>query len=172
MSLRLLSIVAASFVIAVVTVASPGCEKVKKMLPASTIDSPEPESPEWVVQQVLAAAMDPDENAAWARYRQLLHPKETITTKRLMSWRQNNLNTLRRKWDLFVVNGDGDACRKAKCDRKAAKPVYKKQYDEEYNRGEGLKVFVVNGGNPDNPTPCNLLRTKEGKWRIHNGCLN
>ncbi len=151
-----------------------GCQKIQKMLPATTVDTPDKESPEWVVQQVLKAAMDPNEPRAWAAYRQFLHPKGASTPRALAGWRSNNFPTLRRKWDLFVVNDDGDHCRGAatKCDPTKTKPHYKKDYDAEYNDGRGLKIFVVNKGNPDYPTPCNLLKTNDGKWRVHMGCLN
>jgi|GEM_PF-1529634 len=153
-------------------VAPSGCQKLKKMMPATTVDTPEKESPEWVVQQVLAAAMDPDEPRAWKKYRQFLHPRGGSTPRALSSWRQNNFSTLRRKWDLFVINEDGEHCRKAKCNRTKTKPHYKKDYDADYNDGKGIKIYVVNMGNPDMPTPCNLLKTDDGKWRVHMGCLN
>jgi hypothetical protein len=145
---------------------APGCTKIKKMLPAKTIDNPTAGSPEWVVREAMAAAMDPDEGAGWKRFKPLLHTSQ-LGRGSLSSWRTLNFSAFRRKWDLYVVNAEGVACRTAKCDRAKTAPVYELKYTEDEDDNT-TKLFVVNMGNPDYPTPCKLKKDADqgGEWKI------
>lgn len=146
--------------------AAPGCNKIKKMLPAKTIDSAAAGSPEWVVREAMAAAMEADEEAGWKRFKPLLHTSQ-LGRGSLSSWRTLNFAAFRRKWDLYIVNAEGVACRTAKCDKAKTPPTYELSYTEDEDDNT-TKLFVVNAGNPDYPTPCKLKKDAEqgGEWKI------
>lgn len=115
--------------------------------------------------------MDPNEDRGWAKYKSFLLPEVAPSLRSLVSWRSNYYTTLRRRWDLFVINEHGDHCRGAtpKCDPIKTKPHYKKKrYDEEYGYGgrKGIRVFIVDAGNPERPVRCQLEKDDEDRWRV------
>lgn len=144
-----------------------GCQKIKKMLPASTIDNPGNDEPEFVIRQYLQAAMMEDEKAAWKKVKPLIHSKMTGVP----SFRSLNWAALRRKWDLYVHKG-GDPCRKVRTCKSSDPAIFKRDYDESPS-DDMRKVFVVNFGNPDNPTPCILKKDPNAgsAWRLWNCSL-
>lgn len=130
-----------------------GCKEIRRALHwTSTIESPTPESPEWVVQQAIIAGMMESEKEGWAAFRSLLHSGQLASPASESSWRSMNFQSMRRKIRLYLADD--------------TKPIYELSYVEEIREDE-LKVFVVNEGS-ELPTPCTVKRDPgaEGKWRI------
>lgn len=128
-----------------------GCKEVDKLI-TETIDDPDPESPEWVVQQAIMAAMEKDEPTGWKRFRGLLHSGQTKSLKSEKSWRQMNFAAFRRKVPLYLKD--------------KTKPVYELEYTEDFDDG-AKKLFITNNRS-DVPTPCQLEPDPAAgnKWRI------
>ncbi len=147
--------------------AAPGCKKIRRMLPATTVDAPEAGSPEAVVREALDAAMEPDEATGWSKFKGLLH-SEQLGPASLHSWRSLNFQSLRRKWPLYVYDDKGEPCSTTKHCNANTPPVFKESYTESAREGEE-KIFVENQGNPDNPTPCKLKRDPKAnnEWKIY-----
>lgn len=64
------------------------------MMPAPINENPEEGSPERVVQQVLASAMEPDEKRGWAKYESLIHPNSKRTAG---AWETGERNITRAR---------------------------------------------------------------------------
>ncbi|PIE20159.1 MAG: hypothetical protein CSA66_01225 [Proteobacteria bacterium] len=141
---------------AVAAFALGGCAKCQEMIGTRTIDNPEEESPEWVLQQVLIAAMDPDTDSGYKKLYPYLHSQLTESRAAESSFRMMNFEAIHRKVKLFLVDD--------------SKPVYEIDYREELDNGE-LKIFVVNEGSL--PTPCSLSRDPKANnnWRVLHRCL-
>ena len=122
-----------------------------------TVDSPDEESPEWVVQQAIIAAMDTDANKGFARFKSMLHSMQKNAGS-LQVYKSMKFPTMRRKVKLYLEDD--------------TQPIYKIEKTEEPNDDE-LKIFLKNEGNPEHPTPCILKKDPKqgGKWRIQNCSL-
>ncbi len=106
-------------------------------------------APEEIIARAMAAALDKDEAVGWRRFAELLHPSQT-SAQSLASWRRYNFAAFRRKVHLYLPE-----------DRSIRFEV---DYTED--RGEGrVKLFIENRKS-DMPTPCQLRKDAEGRWRI------
>ncbi len=120
--------------------------------PGTVVRDPVPDSPEWLIQQVLVAAMDPDEAKGWALFESLLHEDQkapnALTTRRSL-----NFAASRRKVKLFLFEDP-------------SKPIYKvsRVVEETPTR---VRIFVYNNSEGGMPTPCELRMDENlKKWRV------
>jgi hypothetical protein len=116
----------------------------------SIVRTPDPETPEGVIQRAIVAAMEPDEAKAWEQFLALLHTDEKLPNA-LYSRRSRNFAAMRRKLKLFLIE-DG------------TKPYY--QVDRVIEGPDAVRLFVHNKSSM--PTPCEVRRDKaqENKWRV------
>jgi hypothetical protein len=109
--------------------------------PGTIVRNPPEGSPEWLVQQVLVAAMDPDEAKGWERFVSLLSEDQKIE-KALISRRELNFAASRRKVKLFLFEDP-------------TKPIYK--VDRVQQEEENIWRIFVHNNSPDSmPTPCQV----------------
>lgn len=148
----------AAVLVALVAVAgAAGCQKIRsKIGMGTTISSPDPGTPEKVIQDVLKAARMSDEADGWVAFSMLLHSQESSSPAAMNEWQTMRFPTMRRKVDFLLVD-------------KAAL-VYKLMDKRE--EGKELKVYV-NNSQSDMPTPCTLRRDPEqnNAWRVFNACF-
>lgn len=118
--------------------------------PGAIVRTPDPETPEGVIQRAIAAAMEPDEAKAWDQFQALLHTDEKLPNA-LYSRRTMNFPAMRRKVKLFLIEDE-------------KKPIY--QVDRVLEDGDTVRLFVHNKSSM--PTPCEVRRDKDqqNKWRI------
>jgi hypothetical protein len=116
----------------------------------SIVRTPDPETPEGVIQRAIATAMEPDEAKAWEQFLALLHTDEKLPNA-LYSRRSMNFAAMRRKVKLFLIEDE-------------TKPYY--QVDRVVEGPDSVRLFVHNKGSM--PTPCEVRRDKaqENKWRV------
>lgn len=147
--------------------ALPGCQWAKEKIGIKEeVSNPESGSPEQVIFDVIKGAImyrQGKEEEGWALYSKYLHPDEK-NPQRLKSWKQNNFLATVRKVHLFTKAQD------TKESVKDSDPTFEIARREESGEGKKLKVFVVNEGNDESPTPCKLVLTGDG-WRIRDTCL-
>ncbi len=137
---------------------SGSCRKIKSKLGITeTVVEPADGSPEKVLQDAMKAALTDKEDAGWRKFRKLLHTDER-SQRALAEWRQLRFASFRRKVKLYV--------------RDAEKVSYEIVRVDERPNGS-LKYFIENTGNPDNPTPCTLIKdmAADGAWRIRSCSL-
>ena len=133
--------------------ATSGCQQVRRMLGiTTTIDNPDAGTPEALVRDVLAAAIESDESKGWEAYRKLLHSEQLLSGSSEKAWRTMNYPALRRKARLYLED-DGV-------------PIYELAYTEEV-APSSVKIFVSNEKS-EIPTPCTLKPDANhgGAWRI------
>ena len=120
--------------------------------PGTIVRDPVPDSPEWLIQQVLVASMEPDEAKGWELFMSLLHEDQKIENA-LVSRRQLNFPASRRKVKLFLVEDPN-------------KPIY--QIDRVVEESPKLvRIYVHNNSEGGMPTPCEVrLDENLKKWRI------
>ena len=118
----------------------------------TVITAPVEGTPEWVIQRVIAASMNPDEAAGWAEFEALLHTSEKLPNA-LISRRELNYPASRRKVGLFIVGEDKTT------------PVYKIAYIETPAE-DTLKIFVDNP--KSSPTPCYIRKdpAQDNQWKV------
>ncbi len=105
--------------------------------PGDIVRETHPRTPEHVIQQVLVAALEPDEAKGWEHFKSLLHTDE-LHPNGLVTRRSMNFAASRRKVDLFLVE-------------KGPLPVF--QVSRLLDEGnETLRFFVHN--RESMPTPC------------------
>ena len=116
----------------------------------SIVRTPDPETPEGVIQRAIAAAMEPDEAKAWEQFMALLHTDERLPNA-LSLRRSMNFAAMRRKVKLFLIEDE-------------TKPFY--QVDRVLEGPDTVRLFVHN--KKSMPTPCEVRRdaAQENKWRI------
>lgn len=143
-----------------------GCGTFKEKLGITTeVTQPEEGTPEYVVFQVIKAAIKAkkDEKAGWQDFVKQLHPEERANLVQKKTWREFRFTALVRKVHLFTMAEDD-----AKSVSEAAFEIVRVQ---EVGNGNIVKVFVKNEGNPESPTPCKLEKTENG-WGVIDTCLN
>ena len=135
-------------------VATSGCKDIQRLLPAKTIEDPDKDSPEYVVQQIIKAAMNDDFEVAWKQFRPWLHSQQLQTHASELNWKQFNFNAMHRNVKRLYLEGP-------------TKPIFKVDYTEEIKDDQEIKVFVVNMAS-DMPTPVLLTRdpAANNEWRV------
>ncbi len=120
--------------------------------PGTVVKNPAVDSPEWLIEQVLVAAMEPDEAKGWAIFESLLHTDEKLPNA-LISRRQHNYPASRRKVKLFLYEDP-------------TKPIYK--VDRVVEEGpKSVRIYVHNNSENSIPTPCEVrMDDTLKKWRI------
>ncbi len=143
------------FLLLFITATAPACQLLKKILPAKTIDNPEPETREWLVLKGLEAAKQPDTNEGWKMLRPLLHTQVVEMVSSESSFRNNNFEALHRKVRLFLPE-DGTLS-------------YKLERESEDQEDLEWRLFIVTRGS-DMPSPFRIRRDKNfgNEWRIVN----
>jgi hypothetical protein len=138
-----------------VTATAPGCQLLKKILPAKTIDNPEPGTREWLVLKGLEAAKESDTDKGWKMLRPLLHTQVVEMTSSESNFRNLNFEALHRKVHLFLPE---DGTMSYKLDRES-----EDQEDLEW------RLFIVTRGS-DMPSPFRIRRDAKygNEWRIVN----
>ena len=120
--------------------------------PGMVVKNPAVDSPEWLIEQVLVAAMEPDEAKGWALFESLLHVDEKIPNA-LISRRQLNYPASRRKVKLFLYEDP-------------TKPIYKVSRVVEESP-KSVRIYVHNNSENSMPTPCEVrMDDTINKWRI------
>lgn len=141
-----------------IAVWSGSCSKIKGALGVKTsVSESSDDTPEGVIHAALVAGADADVERGWRAFRKLLHSEERNTIA-LRDWERLRYPRMRKKIDLFLTSRD---------------PItYEYSRIQERDNG-AMKVFVVNSGNPDNPTPCHVKRDpkQSDRWRITNCSL-
>lgn len=120
--------------------------------PGTVVRNPEPNSPEWLIQQVLVASMEPDFEKGWALFESLLADDQKIE-KALISRKQLNYPASRRKVKLFLYEDP-------------EKPYYK--IERIVQEGPNQYRFFLNNNSPDSmPTPCEVRYDEaKKKWGV------
>lgn len=120
--------------------------------PGTVVRDPVPDSPEWLIQQVLVASLEPDFEKGWALFESLLHEDQRIE-KALISRKQLNYPASRRKVQLFIFEA-------------GPKPIYR--VDRLVEEGPNQYRFFLHNKSPDSmPTPCEVrYDEKIKKWGI------
>lgn len=120
--------------------------------PGTVVKAPVPDSPEWLIQQVLVASLEPDFEKGWALFESLLHEDQKIE-KALISRKQLNYPASRRKVNLFIFE-------------EGPTPIYR--IDRIVEEGPNQYRIYVHNKSPDSmPTPCEVRYDENlKKWRI------
>ncbi|MFT7579338.1 MAG: hypothetical protein ACI9MR_001002 [Myxococcota bacterium] len=147
----LLTLLAVTSLAAVLTLNA--CTECQEFIGTTTVENPAEETPEWVIEQAIVAAMQEDTDDGWKIIRPLLHSKITGSAGAESSFRTLNFESFHRKWKLYTVGDD-------------SKPIFEIDKRDTDDRGN-LRIFVLNEGS-DMPTPCRLNKdpAQGGKWRI------
>ena len=106
------------------------------------IENPESGTPEYVIQQALKAAADPDDGNGWQRYMALLHSRERESESRLADWRNFTYREFRKKVNHYVL------------DKKTFK--YRMRRYDEGEEGDPSVTIYVESTKTDLPTPCRV----------------
>jgi hypothetical protein len=136
-----------------------GCRWLKNKLGIGyMVETPEKESPQWVVQQVLKAARTEPFSEAWRQYSQYLHSSERKSRVGLRDWETLRFPALRRKHRCFIR------------DDSLVSFLVKEEREE---RDDYIQLRVL-CKTSDVPTPCHLFKDPNagGKWRVKMNCLN
>lgn len=121
--------------------------------PGTVVKDPVPDSPEWLIQQVLAASLEPDPEKGWALFESLLHEDQKIE-KALISRKSLNYPASRRKVQLFIYE-------------EGPKPVYRVERVVEEVPNQQYRIFVYNKSPDSMPTPCEVRYDANlKKWRV------
>jgi hypothetical protein len=156
-----------------------GCRCLGEYFGGRTVDNPDDDSPEWVVQQVIAAALSADGaykcqkfrgnkwnpkkgpdrkfNQAWKEFSQYLHSHERNSAS-LNTWKCMKFPALIKKVKCFVKDPEG--------------PSYVVRETREISEDE--IHLMVKCKTTEMPTPCKLYRDPkdDDEWRIRFACLN
>jgi len=120
--------------------------------PGTVVKNPPVDSPEWLIQQVLVAAMEPDEAKGWALFLSLLHEDQKYENA-LVSRRTMNFAASRRKVKLFLFEDPN-------------LPVYKVSRVVEESPKQ-VRFFIYNNSEGGMPTPCEVrMDDTLKKWRL------
>ena len=134
-----------------------GCQALKNRLGIGvTVSNPDAGTPEKVVQDVLKAAMMPDEQESWIAFAELLHSDEVASPAAMNEWETMRFPAIRRKARYLLKDP-------------SALPYV---VMEKRTEGQNLKVFVQNSQS-DMATPCGLRRdpARGNAWRVFNACF-
>lgn len=140
-----------------VALAAGGCQRLKTKLGiGEKITNPDPGSPEKVLQDVLKAAKNPDEEEGWQMFVQLLHSEEVALPSTLNDWRTMRYPAIRRKVDYFLQD----------------KIAYTYTLMDRREEGRSLSLYIENTAS-DTPTPCRFRQdpAQGNAWKIFNNCL-
>jgi len=143
--------------IAVLGVSAGSCQKVKMKLGiGDKVTNPDPGTPEAVIQDVLRAASDPDEEAGWERFSALLHSAEHDSPVALNDWRTMKFPAIRKKAGYLL--DDRSAFSFVIMDRREEPPSL---------------ILLVKNSQSDLPTPCKLRPDPNANnaWRVFNACF-
>jgi len=120
--------------------------------PGTVVRDPLPDSPEWLIQQVLTASLEPDAEKGWALFESLLHEDQKVENA-LASRKTLNYPASRRKVNLFVFEP-------------GPKPIYRVERVVEEATNQ-FRIFVFNNSPDAMPTPCEVRYDNTlKKWRI------
>ena len=124
------------------------------------IDNPSAGEPEYVIRQLIQAALTEDPEEGWGQFRAWLHSDQLASPASERSWKTMNYAAFRRSVRHLLPD--------------ESKPVFRRAYVEKIGGGrhEYLKVFVVSKSS-DMPKPFHLMRDPQAEqdWRL-NGSLN
>lgn len=135
----------------------PACQRVKMKLGiGDKVTNPEPGTPEAVVQEVLRAAANPDEEAGWERFSALLHSAELDSPVAMNDWRGMKFPAIRKKAAYLVE--DQNSFTYVVMDRREEPPSL---------------ILMVKNAQSDLPTPCKLRQDPSAgnAWRVFNACF-
>lgn len=138
-----------------------GCKWIKMKLNMGwTVENPEEETPEWVIQRVLEASSKEPFDDAWGEYSQYLHSDEANSPVSMKEWETLRFPALRRKHDCYLRATEADS--------------FAYEIKEEIPKREDYVEYRVSCKTTDMPTPCHLVQDPEvgGKWRVKYNCLN
>jgi len=129
-------------------------------LPAQQlVESPSPGEPEFVVRQVIEAAMTADFEEGWRKFRPWLHSEQLASPASEQTWKSMNFAAFKRTVRLLLPD--------------ESKPHFTRDHSEtiEGGRHEYVRVYVVNKAS-DRPRPFHLMRDPAAgnEWRL-NGSL-
>lgn len=133
------------------------CQKVKMKLGiGDKVTNPDPGTPEALIQEVLRAASNPDEEAGWERFSSLLHSAEIDSPVAMNDWRNMKFPAIRKKAALLIE--DKTSFSYTVMDRREESP--------------SLLLFVKSTGS-DLPTPCKMRQDPSAgnAWRVFNSCF-
>lgn len=134
-----------------------GCQKVKMKLGiGDKVTNPDPGTPEAIVQEVLRAASNPDEEAGWERFSALLHSAELDSPVAMNDWRNMKFPAIRKKAAYLIE--DKNTMAYVVMDRREEPPSL---------------ILMVKNSQSDLPTPCKLRQDPSGgnAWRVFNSCF-
>ena len=151
---RLLTFVAIGLVLAA---GAAGCQTIRSKIGlATTIKNPDPGTPEKVLQDVLKAASNPNEEEGWVQFTGLLHTEEVSLPGLLSGWRSMKYPAIRKKASYFIT------------DQATA------SYDLMDKREEGRSLMLyVRNSQSDMPTPCKFRQdpAQGNAWKVFNSCF-
>jgi hypothetical protein len=119
----------------------------------TVVRDPVPDSPEWLIQQVLVASLEPDFEKGWAHFESLLHEDQKVEHA-LASRKTLNFPASRRKVNLFIFE-------------QGPKPIYRVERVVEEIANQQYRLFVFNNSPDSMPTPCEVRYDSNlKKWRV------
>jgi hypothetical protein len=129
------------------------CESVDKArmkLFGIKVCSPEPETAEWVINEVVQAAKDTDEERGWVRLQKVLHSSER-TPNALRGWQDGNWPRMRKQVSNYL---DDQGCFTLR--------------DFRTQQGDRGIDFFVENRQRDMPTPCAVYQDENNNrlWRV------
>ncbi|NOZ01511.1 MAG: hypothetical protein GXP54_06430 [Deltaproteobacteria bacterium] len=148
---------AAMLILLVLAASTAGCQKVKTKLGiGDDITRPAPGTPEKVIQDVLKAAINADEEAGWEGFYPLLHTDEADSPAAMNNWRTIKFPAIRRKAAYLLTD----------------KSSFEFTVMDRREDGRSLTIFVKNSKS-DSPTPCKLRQDpdKGNAWMVFNSCF-
>ena len=121
---------------------------------------PTPESPVWVVKQVLRAAAVEPFDQAFNQYSKYLHSSELESAAAMKVWETMRFPALRRKHQTYFGSD--------------AEDPFAYELDELKEIRDDYVQVRVRSKTSDMPTPCHLFKDPMvgGQWRVKMNCLN
>ncbi len=133
------------------------CQKVKMKLGiGEVVTNPEPGTPEAVVQEVLRAALNPDEEAGWEHFVKFLHSEELDSPVAMNHWRNLKFPALCKK-AIHLVQ-DPASVTFVIMDRREEPPSL---------------ILMVKNAKSELPTPCKLRQDPSAgnAWKVFGSCF-
>ena len=140
-------------VLALLSLATSGCSRIRTYFGiAEEISGPDPDTPAWIVQQLLRAGMVPEAEASWKSFLKILHSQEHSTGS-LTLCKRTYWPAFRRKVHYLV---------------KDARSVTYDLMEDRAGETEGFRKIFVHNRASEQATPVAVKRDPlhGGSWRI------
>jgi hypothetical protein len=134
------------------------CKWVKRKLKiTTTVTETKQGTPDRIIQDVLKAAAEKDDELAWNTFFNLLHSEERETIASVKNWKEFKFPAIRRKVDYLIMERSS---------------VSFKIAEERQDTDNYMQIFVENSKS-DMPTPCILKKdpAQNNEWKVSYSCF-